>query len=1121
MVRGKTALVDGSAGYTMSSSIQSSLPALLGKLEDKDPKCRKTSLEAIRELMQREVVQEKSMNNFMGPFINTLLGTLDKKSKHQLLVEQSPYSQLAHSSAVLLAELAHHATHHHLRLSLHHITSIAKHLVSWFPLDLGPASQSRSLHQACAKLVCSLADNAALHVRNEDDDVTKTSSSTGSSASFTHSTSYDTSDMNDNSSSSSSSNYANENPHQQQYCAAVAMESLCRPLIAALCSKVEPISRGATTCLEPLVSMGSWRVASPSLIEELCLRAVNVMQERTILSTSIAQMSLLSSLAEKNCESLSYFRAGLLKKGADILLCNGAWQQRVAAARMIECLLSMGSHESMWSKPDKQAVTQAMEALEHCKIDKLAMVRSSVIEALRKAKLQRGLDKGHNSMSTAGVASTPSCTTMKSTCKVDYRKRRRKKPLCGPCEKQPDLSSPPFSGNDRWSNKVTPISGWSSSDSVDSFINGNCPRKKVARTTSAHDGKTGASRQKIRQLNVHSVSSSLTISPSSSSSSVAVAPSSSSSSINVRPSMEEMTESALHAPHTFLDSKLSNKLEKCMDSFASSSEEEYDVHETHNVDHATNNHACATEQKCNSCATPTYIHHNPIAQLESLEEVENLEVSKSCDVPPATTSISLLLSMLENTKLQSMDVAEGMKRIELLNDKAWNIRNNPIATDDSELGSPKSRVFDGCSTVYCADGDEERYVRGRQPKDKDDHPVYAREHQKGDDDNIQGTQADVIDVQATEYLQEGVKFVYNGQHVHVEGHKFANKGQHGHAEDVEGDDGFVDLHSFSRKEQQGCGIDDGSKQNEVDTLGYCAVDGECRDDSNDCKGDVEAREKHGSLLARNLSEGGSANQLHMQEDFKAVSTENSDSVLVSKGVLIGCEETQERDKTAWHNVNACKFVSKQYCSSAEKCTLKENNGHCTPGSSTLSTEDGGIDHAAIKDGANLEKQSSKYQEQCFCHADDSHPLVSTDEHEGIGDNFCVLTHPHDNHEALRNEPDFEPSRCECFPSEPQLKGSIEHEEDIRVLGPGKDIEALQAYSSVRKRLAHGQEDECRGNSVEESGNSVVRWLRECYVVKKLGAFGTLFLAISIPLAIVSFINTFDTKEDVDDFLVPT
>ncbi|MCO5557786.1 hypothetical protein L7F22_011357 [Adiantum nelumboides] len=1115
MVTGKVAHIGHSAEHSMPPSTQSRLSALLAKLEDKDLNCRKSSLEGIKELMQREVDQEKSMDNIaISPLIDTVLSTLDKKCKHFSMGDLGPHSQLAHSAAHLLTELAHHATHQHLRLSPHLIASIVKQLVSWLPLDVGSGSQFHSLHQACAKLVCSLADNvAAFHIHNVDS-FAKSRSSACSTPSWTQTSSHDSSDLNDSSSSSSSSN-VNENPSQQQI--AVYMDSLCRPLMVALCSKVEPTSRGATTCLEALVSMGCWSFACPSLIEELCLRAVNVMQERTILSTSIAQLSLISNLAKKNHASLSYFRAGLLKKGADILLSNGPWQQRVAAARMIGCLLSMECHASMGSKQDKQAVTRAIESLEHCKLDKVAMVRSPVVEALKKARPPQGLEKDHV-LSIPGAASTSICSTMKSS-KVDYRKRRRKKPLCAPNEKESAFPSPvlvrrdPFSGNGRWTNRVTPVSGWSSSDSVDSFVDVKCPRKKVARTN-AWDGKLSELPRKNRKSNVVSSSSSSTFS-SSASSSVSIASPSASSSCNLadmtnrRPlssccCMEKTMETASHAPDVLLnspsaESDLSNKFEKCggIDLCGASSEEEKDVDITRDADNAKDNDACDFEENCSPFSTPTYIHHNPIAQLEILEEAEGLEVSKSDDVLSAT-QVGLVVSSLEHIKPQSTDVTEGMKSIDLFNEAAWNVRNNPIATDDSELDSPRPTVFESCSnSVYCAEGDDEDDdvdIQERRPEMKDDCSVHTKALEKG----------------------EG----------HHEGNNFAEKRQRGQ---VEGGDGFVDLSLRNRshecvpakEEIQDYGTHDVRKQQVDETLRDWTVHN-FREDAYE----VRATEEHGILLVCSSADD-CVNQLPQQECAKEAAVEYHEaSVLVPKEMVIEGREIQEETNLChaieWQNVSSCECVARGHCgscqydSSAEKCILKENEGQCT---ATSSSKNGGIDGSAIKDAIKSENQiSNNYQEQQSYHPDNSHPLLAIYEHEGVSNNFSVLTDSNVTQQVFDGEAVME-SRYDC-PPRSWLTGGITHEEDMQDLKLAKDMEFLQAYP-VRKSLACGDDDEPKEVDGEENGSSVLGWLSECYVVKKLGTIGTVILALAVPLAIVSIIVTFDTKEEASEFLVPT
>ncbi|MCO5580721.1 hypothetical protein L7F22_034591 [Adiantum nelumboides] len=88
----------------------------------------------------------------------------------------------------------------------------------------GGAGHANNLHQACAKVVASVARYAI-----------KPTSGVGRSIS-----------------------------------AADILDSLCRPLLGLLSSNVEPVAVGSATCLQAVIETENWKLAAPELVHDVC-----------------------------------------------------------------------------------------------------------------------------------------------------------------------------------------------------------------------------------------------------------------------------------------------------------------------------------------------------------------------------------------------------------------------------------------------------------------------------------------------------------------------------------------------------------------------------------------------------------------------------------------------------------------------------------------------------------------------------------------------------------------------------------------------------------------------------------------------------------------------------------
>eukprot|EP00249_Psilotum_nudum_P024066 c29079_g1_i1 orf=338-2992(-) len=158
------------------------------------------------------------------------------------------------------------------------------------------------------------------------------------------------------------------------------LRALCDPLLAVLCSKLEPLASGAALCLRALVESEKWKFAPVELVDKLCFRVSAALGEKC--TQTVAHMQLARSLAKFNTDEMQNYTAKILRSGAGILRTAGAsWQCRVSAAQLLSSMFMAADEETLSSE-----LGRTSEALQSCRFDSVQLVRSAVSDALNTAK---------------------------------------------------------------------------------------------------------------------------------------------------------------------------------------------------------------------------------------------------------------------------------------------------------------------------------------------------------------------------------------------------------------------------------------------------------------------------------------------------------------------------------------------------------------------------------------------------------------------------------------------------------------------------------------------------------------------------------------------------------------
>ncbi|KAH7444864.1 hypothetical protein KP509_02G094500 [Ceratopteris richardii] len=194
------------------------------------------------------------------------------------------------------------------------------------------------------------------------------------------------------------------------------LDSLCQPLLGLISSNVEPVAVGSATCLRAIVEAENWRFAAPELVHDVCTRSSSSLAEMG--KHSVPHIRLANSLAKFNAGILQDSARRLLKVGTHLLGMVGesgtacdSWQQRVAAAQLLGTLI-----DHVHDKIIGLDLVSTTEALENCRLDKVAAVRQAVAEALSVAK--RKASKNEHFLlqdcksEVSSIDSIPTCTRL-------------------------------------------------------------------------------------------------------------------------------------------------------------------------------------------------------------------------------------------------------------------------------------------------------------------------------------------------------------------------------------------------------------------------------------------------------------------------------------------------------------------------------------------------------------------------------------------------------------------------------------------------------------------------------------------------------------------------------------
>ncbi|KAI5063396.1 hypothetical protein GOP47_0021943 [Adiantum capillus-veneris] len=302
-----------------SSAIQLSLQLKqdLAMLTHKDPDTRRSSMEALKQFIE---------------------GELDARSMPGFLEQVS--GETGKSSCSYAISLFEEVARVHKEATVPFIPRIMAAVLRTLASSAGGAGHANKLHQACAKVVASVARYAI-----------KPASAPSRSLSATD-----------------------------------ILDSLCQPLLGLLSANVEPVAVGSATCLQAVIEAENWKLAAPELVHDVCSRSSISLVEKG--KHSVAHMHLVRSLANFNAGALQDYAGSLLKEGVHILVTiggstpgSGSWQQRAAAAQLVGTVIGCVDPRALASE-----LIPTTKALERCRLDKVATVRQAVGEALSVAK---------------------------------------------------------------------------------------------------------------------------------------------------------------------------------------------------------------------------------------------------------------------------------------------------------------------------------------------------------------------------------------------------------------------------------------------------------------------------------------------------------------------------------------------------------------------------------------------------------------------------------------------------------------------------------------------------------------------------------------------------------------
>ncbi|KAH7281021.1 hypothetical protein KP509_36G025800 [Ceratopteris richardii] len=300
-----------------ASQLSMQLKQDLAMLAHKDPDTRRSSMEALKIFIEEELNLRT-----MSAFLEQLSGETGKSSGFYAMS--------------LFAEVA----RVHKEAIVPFIPRIMAAVLRNLASSSGGAGYTNNLHQACAKVVASVARYAI----EPDSNRAPSSSATD------------------------------------------VLDSLCQPLLELLSSNVEPVAVGSATCLQAIIEADNWTLATPELIHDVCCGTTISLAEKA--KHSVSHIHLARSLAKSNPAALQEYATSLLRVGVHVLVSTGenapgygTWQQRAGAAQLLASVIDCVDHRVLASE-----LAFTLKALEKCRLDKMPTVRQAVGEALKAAK---------------------------------------------------------------------------------------------------------------------------------------------------------------------------------------------------------------------------------------------------------------------------------------------------------------------------------------------------------------------------------------------------------------------------------------------------------------------------------------------------------------------------------------------------------------------------------------------------------------------------------------------------------------------------------------------------------------------------------------------------------------
>ncbi|KAH7426379.1 hypothetical protein KP509_11G099000 [Ceratopteris richardii] len=156
---------------------------------------------------------------------------------------------------------------------------------------------------------------------------------------------------------------------------------LCSPLLPLLSSKLNSSATGAAICLQALVESEKWKFAHPDLQELVCSRVTDALEEQGILVVACF-LYLVKSLVRFSLDASKQHLSKWLGVGLQVLQAESdSWQTRLAAAQVLVIILKTVDVGKLGIN-----ISFVIKTLEALPSDKVSVVQAAIAEAFETAK---------------------------------------------------------------------------------------------------------------------------------------------------------------------------------------------------------------------------------------------------------------------------------------------------------------------------------------------------------------------------------------------------------------------------------------------------------------------------------------------------------------------------------------------------------------------------------------------------------------------------------------------------------------------------------------------------------------------------------------------------------------